>query len=151
MSGRYPYECDQFGVSGSGIHLLRSGYSYKTLDFTKVDFMVIKKGKELKQWMLVLLIALLLLAFVGLDMFWLWGELTNGLPGLIFVERLLIPFLPLVLGVYMLIIALRTTTIMQVSAEGKVFHLSLYPFVKRGSFGHFCRFVKEVYPSVTIV
>ena len=150
MTGKYPYECEQFGVSGSAIHLLRNGYNHKTIAFDNIDSMVIMKGKELRNWILVLIIALSLIVFVAMDIFWLFGFLTNAQPGPIYIERLLIPVLPLALGIYMLIVAFRTTMVMKVFSKGKYYYLSLQPFMKRGSFSRFCTFVREVYPNLTI-
>ena len=57
----YYFESREFGVSDKGIHLLRSGFNYETIEFSQVDSLTIGRGKELNNWLAILVIGLALL------------------------------------------------------------------------------------------
>jgi hypothetical protein len=59
----YYFKTTEFGLSDKGIHLLRSGFNYKTIDFIDIDELKIERGKVLHNWFVILLIGTLI--FVG--------------------------------------------------------------------------------------
>jgi hypothetical protein len=52
----YRFETTEFGISDTGVHLLRNGYNYKTIDFSQINRIRIENGKELHNWGLILAI-----------------------------------------------------------------------------------------------
>lgn len=61
----YLFQSTKFAVSDNGIHLLRSGFNYKTIRWNEVDSIKIKKGKELNNSWIVFLLGLILLTVVA--------------------------------------------------------------------------------------
>lgn len=57
----YYYKTQEFGVTDNGIHLLRSGFHYETISFSQIQKLEIKKGKELNNWVVILVIGLFML------------------------------------------------------------------------------------------
>jgi hypothetical protein len=55
MCELYKFEAEQFGVSDDSIHLLRNRFNYQTINFKEIDSVTIKTGKDLKNWVIVLL------------------------------------------------------------------------------------------------
>jgi hypothetical protein len=56
----YLFETSEFGVSDSGIHLLRSGFNYQTIRWTEINSIKIEKGKELHNWAIILMLGLVI-------------------------------------------------------------------------------------------
>jgi hypothetical protein len=56
----YLFETSEFGVSDSGIHLLRSGFNYQTIRWTEINSIKIEKGKELHNWAIILMFGLVI-------------------------------------------------------------------------------------------
>lgn len=144
MDNQYNFETDQFGLSKDSIHLLRNRYNFKTIDFDKIDSIEIKNGKDLKNWILVLLIGLGLLCFVFYDLIRIYEYYQESY--IIYIERLLIPLFPFLLGVYSVIISFRKSQIMIVSHGNKKFYLSLRQLVKSNTFEQFNLTIKDYYP-----
>ena len=146
MGSIYDFETEQFGLSKSSIHLLRNRFNYKTIDFVNIDSVVIKKGKELKNWVWVLIVCLGLLIFVMFDLIRIYEYYQESF--VIYIERLLIPFFPLLLGLYSVMLSFRSSQIMIVKNGNKKHHLSLRKFIKSNNYKDFIVFIREYYPSV---
>jgi hypothetical protein len=56
--GKYHFETEEFGISDESIHLLRSGYNYETIPYSNVQRVRVYRGKELNNWLIILLIGL---------------------------------------------------------------------------------------------
>jgi hypothetical protein len=61
----YNFQTEEFGVSESGIHLLRSGFNYKTITLSEIDRIRIERAKEIHNWWLVFIIGSALIGFGG--------------------------------------------------------------------------------------
>lgn len=59
---KYLFQTSEFGISSTGIHLLRSGFNYRTISWAAIYATKISKGKELHNWWLILLIGLAITA-----------------------------------------------------------------------------------------
>lgn len=114
----YAFETDLFGVSDNGIHLLRSGYSYKTIPFAEVAHARIARGNELHNWGIILMIGLALLAFAVYYVMRMVVVIGNDQVDRIYVEAIVVPIIPCMLGgfcVYSatrqgLVLTIRTTS-----------------------------------------
>jgi hypothetical protein len=144
----YDYETEQFGLSISSIHLLRNGFNYKTIDFINIDSIVIKKGKELKNWVWVLIVGLGLLLYVVFDFINICEYYKESF--VIYIERLLIPLFPFFLGIYSVIIAFRSSLIMIVKIGNKNYRFTLRKFIKSNNYKDFIIAIMEYYPSIVI-
>jgi hypothetical protein len=58
---KYYFTTSEFGVSDNGVHLLRSGYNYRTINYSEIKRARIIKGKELDNWFIIFLIGLTML------------------------------------------------------------------------------------------
>jgi hypothetical protein len=111
----YFFETREFGVSDNGIHLLRSGFNYATIEFNQVDSLTIERGKELNNWIVILIIGL---ALVTLSVYYslrLFNIIDNNEVKVIYIEEILIPLIPFMLGGYCLYSSTRNGTILRIT------------------------------------
>lgn len=59
----YRFRTSEFGVSNQGIHLLRSGYNYKTISFNELETIAITRGKELHNWWVIFIVGAAVVLF----------------------------------------------------------------------------------------
>ena len=62
----YIFQTEEFGISDNGIHLLRSGFNYRTIRFEEIKRIQIEKGKELHNWWVIFIIGA---ALIGLGIY----------------------------------------------------------------------------------
>ncbi|HPX06232.1 MAG TPA: hypothetical protein PLC17_09885 [Tenuifilaceae bacterium] len=150
MSNTYQFSTDQVGFSDSGIHFLRSGYCYKTVPYQSIEHLTIKRAKELNNWLWVLLVGIALLCFVAYDLVTIYSLLSSDSAYVIYIERLLIPLFPFLLGVYSVVISLRVTLVaVGQSRDGKLY-IPLRKIMKQGVYNDFVAFVKEKISGISI-
>ncbi|HMG91039.1 MAG TPA: hypothetical protein VK589_13330 [Chryseolinea sp.] len=112
--GQYYFRTKEFGVTDSGIHLLRSGFNYETIAFSQIHKLEIKKEKEIHNWIGILVIGLILLApgiyfAINIINVLIHGDISPR--GARMVLLLLIPLV----GVYFIYTSLQTGTILQIN------------------------------------
>ena len=110
----YHFEAREFGVSDRGIHLLRSRFNYETIEFNQVDSLTIEKGKELNNWIAILTIGLALVSFSVWYSLRLFNIIDNNEVNVIYIEEILVPLIPFMLGGYCLYSSTRTGKILRV-------------------------------------
>lgn len=59
----YRFQTDEFGVSDSGLHFLRSGFNYRTIAFQDIKRIQFVKVKELHNWWAIFIIGASLIGF----------------------------------------------------------------------------------------
>lgn len=129
----YLFETREFGISTEGIHLLRSGYNYKTYAFAHISQVTLKRGKEMNNWLLLLLIGLGLTGFAIWYTVRMWIILTTHHVPWVYIEELLVPLFPLLLGSYAIYTSLRNAVVLRiVTTDGKTDKLSLKSLQKSG-------------------
>lgn len=151
MDELYKYEAEQFGISEKSVHLLRNRFNYKTIDFNQIDSITIKKGKTMKNWLFVLLFGLSLLAFALYDLFQIYLVFFGDSTSTIYIERLLIPLLPLVIGIYAIIISIQTSYVMIMKVDSKKYYFSLSKIVKSNNYDGFKALIKQLFPRAEII
>jgi hypothetical protein len=110
----YLFQSTEFAVSDNGIHLLRSGFNYKTIRWSEVDSIKIRKGKELNNsWVIFLLGLILLTAGVYLTIRTV-DILVHKEHAERYIKMLLFLLIP-VIGVYFVYNSMRTGIIMSVN------------------------------------
>lgn len=144
------YETEQFAVSEKKLHLMRDRYSYKEIDFDKVNSIIIRKGKDLRNWLRVLIVGLGLLAYVIYDIIKVFPLFYDHLELVIYIERLSYTLLPFMLGIYSLIVSLRTTMVMIVYAGSRKYHFSLRHLIKTNKYADFKVSIKNIFPVIKI-
>lgn len=148
MTNPYSFEVEQFGISDTSIHLLRNRYNYQTLTADEIESIIIKAGRDLKNWLIVLIFGIGLLCFVLYDILRIFGLFSDSSVHVIYIERILIPLFPLAIGVYSLIVSFRMSRVMIVKTRKKSYYFSLRKLVKEGTIRDFEKFVDEKYKMV---
>ena len=110
----YLFQSTKFAVSDNGIHLLRSGFNYKTIRWNEVDSIKIRKGKELNNSWIVFLLGLILLTVVAFLTIRTVDILVNEEYAEQYVKMLLFLIIAFI-GVYFVHNSMRTGTIMRVN------------------------------------
>lgn len=111
---KYYFETQDFGLSDQGIHLLRSRYNYKTIDFNQVAKITIERGKELNNWIAILMLGITLVSFALYYAVGMFNFLTDGVRGIISIQEILVPLIPFLMGIYCLYSSTRNGIVMRV-------------------------------------
>ena len=116
----YKFETDKFGLSETGIHLLRSRYNYETIEFSSIDQIRFEKGKQIKNWLFTLLFGVALIA-VGLYVLYhvLYEYFIGNRVHVFYIEQFAFPVLPLLVGTYCIYISLKTGFILRIITKNK--------------------------------
>ncbi len=143
----YNFETRDFGLSETGIHLLRSRFNYKTYPFSEIDSLIVEKGKELKNWLVILIFGIALTSFSIYYSAVLYSVLNDEKTQRIYIEELLIPLIPFLLGLYCLYASTRNVTILRITTKtNKKDKLSLYSIKKENKLDDLIQFLKECAP-----
>jgi uncharacterized membrane protein YqjE len=145
---KYHFECREFGVSDQGIHLLRSGFNYETIEFNNLESLTIERGKELNNWPLVLSIGIAFLSFALYYLMRLYDvffDPENRVTS-IFVEEILVPIFPLLLGAYCIYSSLKNGIVMRTrTVQDKTNKFTLREFEKAVNYCHSKIFSRKNY------
>lgn len=123
---KYQFETDQLGVSETGFHLLRNRFNYETILFSEADEIRIEKGKQIKNWALVLIIGISLLGlglFMGIKVVYEFFFADNFHD--FYIEQFALPVLPITLGIYSIYSSLKSGFVLIIVREGKNKNLPL--------------------------
>jgi len=140
----YKFETREFGISEEGVHFLRNRYNYKTVEFNKIEKLIIERGKELNNWLLILIIGLILTSFALFYSIKLFQLFNSNEVSRIYIEEILIPVLPLMLGVYCLYASTKNCTILRlitIDKKGKKFPMK--EIERKGELKVFTEFLKD--------
>lgn len=138
----YTFETARFGLSDEGLHLLRSGHNYKTLAYRDIRRAILKKGVAIKNWLLVLLLGIGLIAFAVYQASHLYHLFMNPGEHTVNIVSILLPVLPLLLGNYCVYVALKRTTILKVKYRGGKAKLPLDELVTSNEAVEFTTFLQ---------
>jgi hypothetical protein len=125
----YTFETASFGLSDEGVHLLRSGYNYKTLPYPDIRKATLKRGVAIKNWLLVLLLGIGLISFAVYQAAHLYHLFMDPNTHTVFIQSIILPVLPLILGNYCFYVSLKRTTILKMKYRGGKTKLSLKTIV----------------------
>ena len=110
----YLFQSTEFAVSDNGIHLLRSGFNYKTIRWGEVDSIKIRKGKELNNSWIIFLFGLIVLTTGAYLTIRTVDILVHKEHAERYIKMLLFLLIP-VIGVYFVYNSMRTGIIMSVN------------------------------------
>lgn len=140
---RYQFKTQQFGITGDEIHLLRNGFNYEQIKFSEINTIVIEEGREINNWLLILLLGIVLVipgiyVLVNIGNVWnyenykarqMWGILM----------LLLMP----VTGGYFIFNALQMSVIFRIRYRGgRSKRYSLREIQKSGELESFKKFIR---------
>lgn len=135
----YKFETDQFGLTGEGIHLLRSRYNYETITFRQINKIRFERSRIVNNWMILFIAGLAGIAFSFYYAFILYEVFNDDRVHNIYIEEIMIPFLPFIFGIFMVYSSLRTGTMMIVSYGNKKKRLPLEKLKKEGKLDDFLK------------
>lgn len=141
---KYYFETREFGLSDKGIHLLRSRFNYETFEYSDIDILTIEKGKELNNWLVILIIGLSMISFAIWYSLRLFNIIDNDEVNVIYIEEILVPLIPFMLGIYCLYSSTKNGTIVRIkTAKNKTEKLSLREIEKLDKLEEFKNLLKE--------
>ena len=94
----YTYEAEKFAVSDNGLHLLRNRFNYETILWNTIESIEVRDGKDLRNWLWVLFVGVVLAGYAIYDVFHILFIFNDPNVHRIYVERLVVPVIPLSLG-----------------------------------------------------
>jgi hypothetical protein len=126
----YDFELTDFALSNNGIHLLRNRFNFKTIGFHDVDSIILKKGAETKNIVLCLVIGISLLIFAFFQAIGMYESINDPTVNRIYIEELILPFLPALIGGYCIYISLKKAPILYVKSGKETHRLRLKEVIK---------------------
>jgi hypothetical protein len=144
----YTYEAEKFAVSENGLHLLRNRFNYETIAWNTIESIEVSNGKDLRNWLWVLFVGVALAGYAIYDIFYILFIFNDPNVHQIYVERLVIPVIPLSLGLYSIFIALRNTRVMVIKGATKTYFLSLRYLIKSSQYSEFIAFMQKKNPQL---
>jgi hypothetical protein len=140
----YAYETTEFGLSNEGIHLLRSRFNYETIPYSDVQSITIERGKELNNWIPILLFGSVLVTASILYILRALHVVGNHEVNIIYIEQIIIPVIPLLLGCYCLYSSTRNGAILRVkTVANKKDKFPLKEIEKTKSLEEFQEYLKD--------
>lgn len=144
----YTYEAEKFAVSENGLHLLRNRFNYETILWNTIETVEVRNGKDLRNWLWVLFVGVALAGYAIYDIFYILFIFNDPKTHVIYAERLVLPVIPLSLGLYSIFIALRNTRVMVIKGTTKTYSLSLRYLIKSSQYSEFISFMQKKNPQL---
>ncbi len=132
----YDFEATDFALSIQGVHLLRSGFNYKTIEYVDIDRATIKRTREIKNVFFSMIFGFFLLAFAILQTLNVTNAFNNPNVHTIYIESIILPLFPGLLGIYLVYIANKKGLILIIETGRKSQKLRLRTFVKNKNTYH---------------
>jgi hypothetical protein len=133
----YYFKTNEFGVSENGIHLLRSGFHYKTIHWHHVNSVRIENGNEMRHWWIIFLLGTVLIVVGGYLSFRTIDILATMEYPVRVVKMLMFLQIPCV-GIYFVYNSLKTETILRITyASNKIEKFALREIIKENRLAEF--------------
>lgn len=147
----YDFKTNDFALSNQGIHLLRSGFNYKTIEYEQIEKATIRWTTEIKNVFLSMLFSILLLAFAISQSFYLIKAFNDPNVHRIYIESIVLPVLPGLVGAYLLYVANKKGLVLIVEAWQRQQKLRMNDFLKNGKAGEVSAYLKARIPDRLVV
>lgn len=119
MKKKYLFQEEYFGLSETGLHLLRNRFEYDYFSFDQIDQITLKKGKAIKNWLVLLIFGLTFFVF---GFFMGKGVLSffqSDAKGKIELLEVVSPFFFMLIGGYTIFKSLQIEEILSFRIKGK--------------------------------
>ena len=126
----YDFEATDFALSNKGVHLLRSGYNYTTIEYESIEKATIKRGPEINNVVLVFVLGIGLVAYALFQSLYVLGLFKNPDVRVIYIESIVLPVLPGLLGFYLIYIATKKGPILIIETSKTKQKLRLRDLIK---------------------
>jgi len=147
---KYAFHTNQFGINPEGVHLLRNNFNYQLIPFIAINSITIRKGKDFRNWPLMLAVGLIFMAFAVYHTMNIVDFFQSDRGGTYYLETLILPFFPALFGVLLVVLSFRTTMGIELVTDDKKHWLSLRSFVKAGSMADFATYLRSLVPAINI-
>jgi hypothetical protein len=129
----FDFEATDFALSKNGIHLLRNRYNYKTINYKEVNKAIVRKAPEIKNYLLILIFGIILIAFAVKVAIGIIRLFENPDVKVVYIEHIVLPVIPALMGFYMIWTALRRGPILFIETNTTNHQLRLREFKKNGN------------------
>lgn len=116
-----------------------------------IDSIELRDGKDLRNWLLVFLIGIALTAYAIFDCWNIYRILTDPQVHHVEIFRLIVPVIPLLLGCYSIVIALRKTKVLIVTGKKSRHYLSLREIIKQKQFKSFTDHLRTLPKHIKVI
>jgi hypothetical protein len=138
----YKFETDQFGISDSGIHLLRSRYNYETKTFGEIDRIILDRGRQINNWLIVLVIgAIFLTASLYAEVKVLYEYFIGDTYKIFYYEQFLLPLIPFAIGVISVYYSLKIGFVLKIEIRGKLKSCPIEQLKRKGEIGKLIKYL----------
>lgn len=140
----YLFRDKYFAISEEGLHLLRNGFNFQTINMSDIESIRIGKGKSIKNWLVLLILGIGIIAgalYYGRN---IWNFLiTPEAPGNIYMEEIAAVFIGVFLGGYCVFLALKVEEVIEFITSKKSESFSTKSLKKEGIFDDMLSFLKQ--------
>jgi len=126
----YDFEATDFALSIQGVHLLRSGFNYKTIEYLDIDKATIKRTREIKNVFLSMIFGFFLLAFAILQTLNVINTFNDPNVHKIYIESIILPLFPGLIGIYLIYVSNKKGLVLILETGSNRQKLRLSAFVK---------------------
>ena len=130
MKNKYLFQDEYFGLSETGLHLLRNRFEYDSFTYDQINQVVLKKGKAIKNWLLLLIFGL---SFFVFGLFMGKGVISffqSDANGQIQILEVVSPLFLMLIGGYSTFKSLQIEEILSFKIESKDYNFSTKQFSK---------------------
>jgi hypothetical protein len=128
----YDIQSKDFALSAQGVHLLRNRFNYKTINYNDVHKATFARAVETKNVVLTLIAGILFVGFAVYNAIGVFENFHNPAVHRIYIESIVLPVLPLLLGLYCIYIAVKKVPSLIIELESQKHTLSLEDIYKAG-------------------
>jgi len=126
----YDFEGTDFALSSRGIHLLRSRYNYKTIEYENVQKAVIERGTEIHNVIVAFVLGVGLVTFAFFQTLYIIRLFNDPNAHTIYIESIVLPLLPALIGSYLIYIAIKKRPILIIKSGKMKQKLRLREFIR---------------------
>jgi hypothetical protein len=126
----YQFQFEDFALSEDGIHLLRNRFNFKTIKYADVKLASVKNTTEIKNAPIVMILGIAMVCFAFYQTRWVIGLFNDPKVYHIYIESIVLPIIPAVLGVYCIYIAARKGPVLLLDEGAKKHKLRLRAVIK---------------------
>ncbi|WP_028980277.1 hypothetical protein [Sporocytophaga myxococcoides] len=150
----YKFSTREFGISDTGIHLLRSNFNYSTINFNDITSLEIVRGKLIRNWIFVFIFGISLIAFSIYYAFGLIDVFNDPSINRIYIEELMVPVLPVLLGGLCIYASSRKGIVLKIEHSGKKSSYPLEDIIKNNQYVDFVDYLAfnvKVYSKIKLI
>lgn len=124
MTNKYLFQEEYFGLSETGLHLLRNRFEYDSFSFDEIDQVTLKKGKAIKNWMVLLIFGLAIFVFGFFMGKGVMDFFQSDTKRKISILEVVSPFFLMLIGGFSIFKSLQIEEILSFRIKGKEYNFS---------------------------